>query len=99
MIHEHLHDPRVRGLVSVLRVDTSRDLRNARVYISVLGSVDDERGTLEGLQAASGFLRSELARDSSLRTVPNLDFLGDQSMAQGERMARMIDLLRDGAGP
>lgn len=88
----HLKDPRISqvGMVSVTRVDTTGDLRYARVYISVLDK-DKEKDALKGLRSAGGFLRRELGRTLQLRYTPELQFLPDDSIRQG---AHILELLR-----
>ena len=87
-----LKDPRVSqvGMVSITRVDTTSDLRYARVFVSVLDK-GQEAAVLKGLKSAGGFLRRELGRALSLRYTPELQFLGDDSMAHG---AHILELLR-----
>ena len=85
-----LKDPRVSGMVSVTRVDTTNDLRYARVYVSALNK-DQEKDVLKGLKSASGFLRRELGRALQLRYTPELQFIGDDSIQHG---AHILELLR-----
>ena len=86
-----LKDPRVSqvGMVSITRVDTTGDLRYARVYISVLDK-SREKDVLKGLKSASGFLRRELGRALNLRYTPELQFTVDDSIAHG---AHILDML------
>ena len=88
----YLKDPRVSqvGMVSIIRVDTTGDLRYARVYISVLDK-NHEKDVLKGLKSASGFLRRELGRTLALRYTPELHFIGDDSISQG---AHILEVLR-----
>ncbi len=86
-----LRDPRLAGLVSITEVRTTQDIRHSRVFISVLGTPEERRSTLIGLQAAAGFLRKELSSRLTLRYVPDLTFRADESIERGERI---IDLLR-----
>ena len=87
-----LKDPRVSqtGMVSVTRVDTTGDLRYARVYISVLDK-SQEKDVLKGLKSAAGFLRRELGRTLQLRYTPELQFLPDDSIQHG---AHILEILR-----
>ena len=89
----HLKDPRVSqvGMVSITRVDTTGDLRYARVYISVLDK-NQEKDVLKGLKSASGCLRRELGRALQLRYTPELQFIGDDSIQYG---AHILEVLRD----
>ena len=88
-----LKDPRVSqvGMVSVIRVDTTGDLRYAKVFISVLDK-EQEKEVMKGLKSASGFLRWELARALQLRYTPELKFVADDSIQQG---AHILEILRD----
>lgn len=88
-----LKDPRVSqvGMVSIIRVDTTGDLRYARVWVSVLDKAQ-EKDVLKGLKSASGFLRRELGRALQLRYTPELQFIADDSISQG---AHILEVLRD----
>jgi len=87
-----LKDPRI-GLVTVTGVDTSPDLRQAVVYVSVLGSEKKRTSTLRGLEAAHGLLQSRLARELRMKRTPQLTFEYDPSVERGVRMSRLIDEL------
>ena len=84
-------DPRVHGMVSITAVDTTSDLRYAKVYVSVLDQ-SDVNEVLKGLKSARGYLRRELGAALSLRYTPELVFERDDSMAKG---AHILSLLRD----
>ena len=86
-----LKDPRVSatGMVSITRVDTTGDLRYARIYISCLNK-ENEKDVMKGLKSASGYLRRELGRALQLRYTPELQFMSDDSIAHG---AHILDLL------
>jgi len=88
-----LKDPRVSGtgMVSITRVDTTGDLRSAKVYISVLDKTQ-EKDVLKGLRSAAGFLRRELGGTLQLRYTPELQFIADDSIAHG---AHILEVLRD----
>ena len=88
-----LKDPRVSqvGMVSIIRVDTTGDLRYARVWVSVLDK-NQEKDVLKGLKSAAGFLRRELSRTLNLRYTPELQFIADDSISQG---AHILEVLRD----
>ena len=83
-------DPRVHGLVSLTRVDTTADLRYCRVYVSVLEQ-GDGREVLRGLKSAAGYLRRELGSALTLRYTPELQFLLDDSIERGVRMVSRIE--------
>ena len=83
-------DPRVHGLISITRVDTTTDLRYCRVYVSVLDH-SDVKEVVKGLKSAAGYLRRELGRVHTLRYTPELQFIEDDSIERGVRMVSMID--------
>jgi ribosome-binding factor A len=87
-----LKDPRI-GFVTVTGVVTSPDLREARVYVSILGSEDDREKTLLGLAAAHGVLQSRLGRELKMKRTPRLTFEYDPTVERGVRMSRLIDEL------
>ena len=88
-----LKDPRVSGsgMVSVTRVDTTGDLRYAKIYVSVLDK-SQERDVLKGLKSAGGFLRRELGSALGLRYTPELIFEADDSIAYG---AHILEVMHD----
>lgn len=87
----NVKDPRVSGLISVTAVDTTPDLRYAKIYISVLDKSDCAQ-VLKGLKSASGYLRRELGHALQLRYTPELTFARDDSIDQG---AHILDMLRN----
>jgi ribosome-binding factor A len=87
-----LKDPRI-GFVTITGVDTSPDLRQARVYVSVLGSERKRDQSLAGLQSAHGVLQAKLASELRLKRTPTLNFEYDPTVDQGMRMSKLIDEL------
>jgi ribosome-binding factor A len=87
-----LKDPRI-GFVTVTGVETSADLRHARVFVSVLGSERVRKQTLEGLAAAHGVLQARLARELRMKRTPTLAFEYDPTVEAGVRMSKLIDEL------
>ena len=87
----NVKDPRVTGMISVTAVDTTPDLRYAKVYISVLDKSDSTQ-VLKGLKSASGWLRRELGHALQLRYTPELTFVQDDSIDKG---AHILDMLRN----
>jgi ribosome-binding factor A len=87
-----LKDPRI-GFVTVTGVKTSADLRQAQVFVSVLGSVKKREQTLEGLDAAHGVLQARIARELRMKRTPQLTFQYDDSVERGVRMSHLIDEL------
>ena len=84
-------DPRVTGMISITAVDTTPDLRYAKVYISTLDK-SDTKEVMKGLKSASGWLRRELGRALTLRYTPELSFVADDSIDKG---AHILEMLRD----
>lgn len=91
---EGVKDPRVTGLVTVTGVDVTRDLRHARVHVSILGTEVEKQATMEGLQSVAGYLRARLGRTIRLRVTPELDFRYDDSIAHAARIDTLLEQIR-----
>ena len=91
LISSELHDPRLSSVVSITQVKISSDLKQAKVYVSVLGDDDDKQLSLKALKSAAGYLQKEL-RDSlpSFRSMPRLNFFIDESIEQGSRVLEVM---------
>jgi ribosome-binding factor A len=89
-ITQDLKDPRI-GFVTVTAVDTSPDLRHARVHVSVLGAEAEREASLEGLRSAHGFLQRRVATELRLKHTPTLDFFYDPSVERGMRISELLD--------
>jgi ribosome-binding factor A len=89
-IAEGLKDPRI-GFVTVTAVETSPDLRHARVFVSVLGSEDERADTLAGLQHAHGLLQAEIARVAHMKRTPELKFVYDETVDKGMRIHELLE--------
>jgi ribosome-binding factor A len=89
LIRTRLKDPRV-GFASITRVEVSGDLRHAKVFVSVMGTPEEQAETMKGLKNANGFLRHELAGRLTLRYMPELAFKLDTSIEEG---ARILDII------
>jgi ribosome-binding factor A len=83
-----LKDPRI-GFVTVTAVDTAPDLRQAKVFVSVLGSEDDIAASLEGLQSSHGFLQRRVAEELRLKHTPALEFVFDDTARRADRINRL----------
>lgn len=90
LIAREIKDPRLAGLVTVTSAEISPDLRNARVYISVLGSEVERKHSLTALRSAAGFLRTQLAARLTTKRAPELHFLLDTSIERGERIRTLL---------
>ena len=95
LLSQQIKDPRLSGLVSITQADTSPDLRNATVSVSVMGNQEDKEAAIRGLTSASGFLRKELYLRLTLKHVPQLKFVLDDSMEHAQHMLQLMDRLVD----
>ena len=93
LILKGIKDPRLSGVISITNVSVSPDLRNAKVYLSVLGDSDIKTEALAGIQSAASFLRRELRCSISLRYVPFLKFELDQSLEDSTQLLNLLDSL------
>jgi ribosome-binding factor A len=93
VLQRELKDPRL-GFVTVTEVDVAKDLRTAKVYVSVLGSETDWRASLSALEHARGFIRNWLVPRLRLRAVPHLTFHPDRSMAHAAHIQTVLEGLR-----
>ena len=87
-------DPRVRGLVTITGVDVTRDLRHAKVFVSILGDDAARRETLDGLEAMAGHLRGHIGRALRLRSAPEIAFKYDQSVTYAARIETLLEQVR-----
>ena len=91
IIRGELKDPRIGVMTSVLRVDTTQDLKYCKVYISVLGNDDEKNNVMKGLKSASGYIRHLLAERINLRVTPELIFKLDDSVEYSIKMSKLIE--------
>ena len=94
VVSQDLKDPRV-GFVTVTDVKTSPDLRHARVYVSVLGTPDEQEASLEGLRSAHGFLQRQVASELRLKHTPELEFVLDDTAERAFRLEALLDSTED----
>ena len=85
-----LSDPRI-GFVTVTSVETSPDLRSAKVHVSVLGDEDARAEALAGLGSSHGFLQSKIAAETRMKRTPTLTFHYDPTVEQGMRISRLLE--------
>jgi len=93
---EGVKDPRITGLVTVTGVNVTRDLRHARIFVSIMGTETERAATLEGLHSLASHLRSRVARALRLRVAPELEFTLDASIAHAARIESLLSQLKDG---
>ena len=91
MIIRELKDPRIAPMTSITEAVVTADLKYCTAYVSVLGGEDAVKETLEGLNAAKGFIRRELAETVNLRITPEIKFVHDSSLEYGMKMSKLID--------
>ncbi|MDI6868466.1 MAG: 30S ribosome-binding factor RbfA [Coprothermobacterota bacterium] len=94
IFEKELKDPRV-GFVTITRVEVSQDCRFAKVFVSVLGSEEEIKETMEGLNHALGFIRSRIAQRLELRYVPTIAFEYDSSLAKSARVQEILKSLEE----
>ncbi len=96
IVTNRLKDPRVTEMVSVLKVDTAKDLKTAKVYVSIYGDKDKSAATFDALKKTAGFIRKELSVDfKDLRVVPSLSFFLDTSMEYSEKINTLIQEIKN----
>ena len=92
-------DPRVTGLVTVTGVDLTRDLRHAKVFVSVLGTDAERKETFEGLASLASHLKIRVGRALRLRVAPDIEFKPDDSVARAARIETLLAQIKDGNLP
>ncbi len=93
-----LKDPRITGFITVTGAKMAPDLKQVTVYVSIHGDDKVREQTLEGLAAAAGFLQREVARNLRLRHTPHLVFAYDPSVAEGDKIDRLLKEVREREG-
>lgn len=96
IIPQEVKDPRLTGFITISAVKVASDLGHAKVYFTVLN--DEKNSATTVLNGAAGYLRTALARSITLRTVPQLHFIYDESIEYGERLSRLIDKVNSSEG-
>ena len=91
LLQRQVKDPRLGSFITVTEVDTSTDLKHAKVFVSQIGNAEEKQKVLNGLASASGFFRRELAKNLKLRYMPELSFHWDDSIEQGDHILQLID--------
>lgn len=96
ILRREMKDPRL-GFVSVTDVEVSQDLRHAKVYVSILGDETAKKDTIDALQGAAGFVRTEMARRIHLRHTPEIIFRLDESIERGARIFELLEQVKGDA--
>ena len=89
IIREDMHDPRMGGTYCITRAEVTRDLRYAKMYVSILED-DKAEGVMSALKSAAGFIRRELGHNLNLRYTPELQFVHDKNIAYGVHVASVL---------
>ena len=89
IIRDELNDPRISGTFSITRAEVTRDLRYAKIFVSVLED-DRRQGLMDALKSASGFIRHALAKEMIIRQSPELIFTEDRNIAYGAHIAQVL---------
>ena len=92
---EDAKDPRIARLTTVTGVDVTRDLRHAKVFVSVLGTDEERAATFEGLASVAGHLRSRVGRALRLRLAPEISFRPDESIARAARIESLLAQIKE----
>ena len=90
IIQSDVKDPRLSTLTSVVSVETSKNLQNSTVYVTVMGEKGEKLKTLKGLRSAGGFIQRSLRKNLDLRTIPSIRFLIDDSLDQAEEISKLL---------
>ncbi len=94
MIRRDLKDPRLE-LVTVTSAEVTRDLRHAKVYVSIMGDEASQKGGLEALRKVAGYMRGEFARRMHLRLAPEIDFRADIGIPRGARIFELLQTVEE----
>jgi ribosome-binding factor A len=94
-LSEGAKDPRLVGMVTITAVDVPRDLRSAKIFVSILGTDSERSATLEALESMKGHLRSRLAKSLRLRLAPEIAFKLDESVARAARIESLLAQVRE----
>ena len=91
IIREDIKDPRVPLMTSVVSANVTRDLKYAKIYVSVLGTEAEKKGAMVALKNSAGFIRHQVADKMDLRCTPELTFILDESIERGSYLTSLID--------
>jgi len=96
VIRSELHDPRIGAVVSVLRAETTTDLKHCKLFVSVLGEKEQQEETIAALNNAVKFIRKRIADIVNLRQTPEIKIIFDDSIEHGMRMRQLIESVNAG---
>lgn len=95
VIMREVRNPKINTLVTVKKVDISKDLHNAKVYISLIGSETERKNTLKALQSAAGFISVQAAKKVVMRYFPHLTFHLDETLDDEIRIHTLLEQIHD----
>ena len=95
-IFRTLKDPRIKGFLSIVRVEVASDLSVAKIYISAMEGMDSAKEAVKGLTAASGYIRRELSMRLTLRHTPSLKFIPDDSIEHSAHINKLLESFKNG---
>ena len=96
VIRSEMSDPRIGSVVSVMRAETTSDMKFCKIWVSVLGDTEKQNETMEALKSGTGFIRKRIAEIVNLRATPEITFVFDDSIEYGMRMRQLIDEINRG---
>ena len=91
IIREEVKDPRIPLMTSVVSANVTKDLKYAKIYVSVLGDAETKKGAMIALKKSAGFIRRQIAATMNLRCTPELTFVLDESIERGSYISSLID--------
>ena len=91
IITSDVKDPRLSSMSSVVSVETSRNLQNSTVYVTIMGEREEKQKTLKGLRSAGGFIQRTLRKNLDLRTIPSIRFMVDDSLDRVKQISDLLD--------
>lgn len=97
MFIREIKDPRI-GFVTITRIELTDDLRNAKIFVSIMGGEKEKENTIQGLKSALGFIRWELRKRLRLKFVPDIIFRLDTSMEHAEKVSRLLEEIKSEEG-
>ena len=89
-IMRSLKDPRITGLISILRLELSGDMSHCKVYISSLEGMESAKSAVKGLTSASGYIKRELNARLKMRKIPDFQFIADDSIEHSAHISKML---------
>lgn len=96
LLQRGIKDPRISGIVSVTDIDLSADCRYARIFVSVFGTEEDQKKTMDALESSTGFIRSEVSKRIQMRFAPEIKFKIDDSLERGARVTTILEKISRG---